>query len=302
MKFVIVTPRQKWGGAIALHVLYQNLINLGHDATIFYTEVYSYKKSLLKRINYWRKWLLYCLGDYKEQKKEPYDWPIKKVRRKYIPFVSKDTIVIYPDTVYGNPLNAKKVVRYFLYYNRFPNDDNAYGDNDLFICYRKQFNDWKLNPSGKMIQPSYFDLDLYKRTNFGERHGTCYIIRKGKNRADLPISFDGPIIDDMPEDKKVEVFNTCERCISYDTQTSYSSIAAMCGCLSIVVPEKGKGRNDYLKDDDVEYGVAFGFSDDEIAYAINTANRVKELYEKCNAEGIEEVKKFVNICEDFFGK
>ena len=302
MKFVIVTPRQKWGGAIALHVLYQNLINSGHDATIFYTEVYSYKKSLLKRINYWRKWLLYCLGDYKEQKKEPYDWPIKKVRRKYIPFVSKDTIVIYPDTVYGNPLNAKKVVRYFLYYNRFPNDDNAYGDNDLFICYRKQFNDWKLNPSGKMIQPSYFDLDLYKRTNFGERHGTCYIIRKGKNRADLPISFDGPIIDDMPEDKKVEVFNTCERCISYDTQTSYSSIAAMCGCLSIVVPEKGKGRNDYLKDDDVEYGVAFGFSDDEIAYAINTANRVKELYEKCNAEGIEEVKKFVNICEDFFGK
>ena len=301
MKFVIVTPRQKWGGAIALHVLYQNLINSGHDVTIFYTEVYSYKKSLLKRINYWRKWLLYCLEDYKEQKKEPYDWPIKNVRRKYIPFVSKDTIVIYPDTIYGNPLNAKKVVRYFLYYNRFSNDEDAYGKNDLFFCYRKQFNDWKLNPSGKMIQPSYFDLDLYKRTNFGERHGTCYIIRKGKNRTDLPISFDGPIIDEMPEEKKVEVFNNSERCISYDTQTAYSSIAAMCGCLSIVVPEKGKGRNDYLTDDDVVYGVAYGFSDDEIAYAINTANRVKELYEKQNAEGIEEAKKFVNICEEYFG-
>lgn len=301
MKFVIVTPRQKWGGAIALHVLYQNLINSGHDATIFYTEVYSYKKSLLKRINYWRKWLLYCLGDYKEQKKEPYDWPIKKVRRKYIPFVSKDTIVIYPDTVYGNPLKAKKVVRYFLYYNRFSNDDNAYGDNDLFICYRKQYNDWKLNPNGYELQTSYFDLDLYKRTNIGERHGTCYIIRKGKNRTDLPISFDGPIIDDMTEENKVSIFNSCERCISYDTQTAYSSIAAMCGCVSIVVPEKGKGRNDYLTDDDVVYGVAYGFSDDEIAYAMNTANRVKELYEKQNAKGIEEVKKFVNICEEYFG-
>ena len=301
MKFVIVTPRQKWGGAIALHVLYQNLINSGHDATIFYTEVYSYKKSLLKRINYWRKWLLYCLGDYKEQKKEPYDWPIKKVRRKYIPFVSKDTIVVYPDTVYGNPLYAKNVVRYFLYYNRFPDDDKAYGDNDLFICYRKQFNDWKLNPNGYELHIPYFDLDLYKRTNFGERKGTCYIIRKGKHREDLPKSFDGPIIDDMTEENKVSIFNSCERCISYDTQTAYSSIAAMCGCLSIVVPEKGKGRNDYLKDDDVEYGVAFGFSDDEIAYAMNTANRVKELYEKQNAKGIEEVKKFVNICEEYFG-
>ena len=301
MKFVIVTPRQKWGGAIALHVLYQNLINSGHDATIFYTEVYSYKKSLLKRINYWRKWLLYCLRDYKEQKKESYDWPIKKVRRKYIPFVSKDTIVVYPDTVYGNPLNAKKVVRYFLYYNRFPNDEDAYGKNDLFFCYRKQFNDWKLNPKGYELHTPYFDLDLYKRTNFGERKGTCYIIRKGKHREDLPKSFDGPIIDDMSEERKVEIFNECEKCISYDTQTAYSGIAAMCGCLSIVVPEKGKQRSDYLSNGEFGYGRAYGFDKEEITFAKQTSHLVEESYRSSNKKGKESVDQFIKLCEEYFG-
>lgn len=301
MKFVIVTPRQKWGGAIVLHVLYQYLIDAGHDAKIFYTEVYSYRKSLLKKINYWRKWLLYCLKDYKEQKKGAYDWPIKKVRRKYMPFVSKDTIVIYPDTVYGNPLYAKNVVRYFLYYNRFPDDDKAYGANDLFICYRKQFNDWKLNPNGCELQTSYFDLDLYKRTNYGERHGTCYIIRKGENRDDLPRTFDGPVIDDMPEKMKVEVFNKCERCISYDTQTAYSGIAAMCGCLSIVVPEKGKNRSDYLSNGEIGYGRAYGFDEEEISFAKNTSRLVEENYRNLNNKGKESVVQFIKLCEDYFG-
>lgn len=296
MKFVIVSPRQKYGGAIVLHSLCKNLDLLGYDSRIFYNEANTTVRGLFGTCIFLCRTIVFLLRDLKDKKIES----VKGCKRKFFPFFSNDTVVIYPESVYGNPLRAKKVVRFFLYHNKYTEDQNAYGKKDLFICYRKQFNDWKLNPNGYELHTPYFDLDLYRRTNYGERHGTCYIIRKGKHREDLPKSFDGPIIDDMPEERKVEIFNSCEKCISYDTQTAYSSIAAMCGCLSIVVPEKGKGRNDYLKADDVVYGVAYGFAEDEIAHAISTANRVKELYEKQNVEGIKEVKKFVNICEEYF--
>jgi len=37
---------------------------------------------------------------------------IKGCKRKLLPCVSKNTIVIYPESVYGNFLKAKNVVRY----------------------------------------------------------------------------------------------------------------------------------------------------------------------------------------------
>ena len=99
--------------------------------------------------------------------------------------------------------------------------------NNLFVCYRQQFNDEVLNPDRYELHTPYFDLDLYRRSNYGDRHGICYIIRKGKNRDDLPNTFDGPIIDDMSEERKVEIFNECEKCI-YSWR--YAS-RAVSGCL-----------------------------------------------------------------------
>lgn len=302
MNFVIVSPRQKWGGAIVLHSLCKNLNEMGYDASIFYTEIYGIgNKPLISKIKYIIKWLQYSIHDYFDERNEKYYKLIKGQKRKFLPFVNSNTIVIYPDTVYGNPLGAKKVVRWFLFHNRYINDSNAYGKYDLFICYRKQFNDWKLNPKGYELHTPYFDLDLYRRTNYGERHGTCYIIRKGKHREDLPKSFDGPIIDDMSEERKVEIFNECEKCISYDTQTAYSGIAAMCGCLSIVVPEKGKQRSDYLSNGEFGYGRAYGFDKEEITFAKQTSHLVEESYRNSNKKGKESVDQFIKLCEEYFG-
>lgn len=46
-----------------------------------------------------------------------------------MPLVDDDTIVVYSDTIYGNPLAAKNVVRWFLYYNRYENCKKVYGNN-----------------------------------------------------------------------------------------------------------------------------------------------------------------------------
>ena len=118
---------------------------------------------------------------------------------------------------------------------------------------------------------SHFDHDLYRQYNFGVREGDCYIIRKGSQRADLPNTFAGPIIDGLKETEIVEIFNKCKYCYCYDTQTFYASIAAVCGCIPIIIPEPGKTKKDYLNESEMYTpGLAWGTSQDEIEYAINT--------------------------------
>lgn len=222
----------------------------------------------------------------------------KNVRKKRVPILDENTIVIYPDVVYGNPLNGGKNIRYLLYYNRFSND--AYSERDMFVCYRQQFNDIALNPSGLELCIPYFDLNLYKRENYGKREGTCYIVRKGKNRTDIPQIDEKLIIDNWPEDEKVKMFNSCKYCVSYDTETAYSTIAALCGCISVVIPEKGKTRSDYIKPTENKYGVAYGFEEKELLYAKETSDLIFDNILRGNQRGKQMVKEFIKIVNDYF--
>lgn len=316
MKFIIVSPRQRSGGPIILCLLAKLLNECGHEARVFYF-LGENKKQDYKPNVFWRNYIKFFIKDTflcilvkipllrRHMKKYAgyYYKPVRGVKRKFFPFFNKEeTIVIYPEIVYGNFLKAEKVVRYLLYYNRFKNDNVAYGKKDLFLCYREIFNDKELNPTCRKMELLNFDSDLYRQTNFGERKGICYIIRKGRERGDLPNYFDGIIVDSLSEEEKVKVFNNCEFCYSYDMQTFYTTVAAICGCTVIQVPESGKTRKDYLKGDDVKYGVAFGDSQDELEYAKNTKCLILERLQEEQKKNIINVKNFIYACEEYFYK
>lgn len=311
-KVVIVSPRQKGGGAVVLHTLCKNLCDLGYDARIFYSIYFGEVKINEHSLLFWAKWLKYTIIDSfycimsridKENTRDYTgyrDITVKGCKRKYLPFVGKNTIVVYPEVIYGNLLRAKKVTRYLLYYYKYKDDIDAYSDTDLFIAYRKEFDDEELNPNHYVCLIAFFDLELYKRYNYGERNGRCYVIRKGEKRSDLPKEFDGIVVDDLPEKEKVKVFNECEWCISYDTQTAYSTIAAICGCKSVVVPEEGKSIDDYLNENDERLGVAIGFSEQELKRAADTTQRAIKRYQDIIANSVIETKRFIEYCEKYF--
>lgn len=146
-----------------------------------------------------------------------------------------------------------------------------------------------------------FDWDLYKQTNFKQRQGVCFIIRKGNTRNDLPKSFDGIIVDQLSEKEKVKVFNSCEYCISYDTQTFYTTIATVCGCKTIIIPEIGKTRSDYLKNNDKKYGVSYGYSAEEIEYAEKTRAKMFEKLGEINELNKQNVNYFIEEITKTFG-
>ena len=314
-KFIIVRPHGWSGGALVLSKLCQLLCEEGYDAKMYYVPsvkvlVTNKKKFILDSIKYDFRFGFYtfakkCKWLQRTTRFQAYSMffreEIKGLKRKWTPFFSRNkTIVVYPEVISGNFLHAKHVVRWLLYYNKFDKDSNAFGEKDLIICYRQIFNDWDLNPKGLKVHLAHFDSALYRRYNFGERKGSCYILRKGKDREDLPSCFDGPVIDfGMDDEKIVKIFNECERCYSYDTQTFYTVIASVCGCIPIIVLEPGKKRLDYLAVEEKGYGRAYGDAPEEIEFAIKTRDKLMQQidYTEHNKKNIME---FLSIISSYF--
>lgn len=302
--FILVGTGGFSGGNIVLRKLGKELEKRGYDVSFFsYSQQYMYQKQslfLLTMIH-----IKYYLKDVFRQiftkiKLRKYSFYPLFLKEKIFPFVSRNTIVVYPEIVYGNPLHAKKIVRWFLFHNRYPNDPDAYNKDDLTFAFRKIFNDFNFNPTCRLLKLNYFNSTLYRRTNYGKRNGNCYIIRKGKNRSDLPQYFDGPIIDDLSEEEKVAVFNRCKYCFDYDTQTFYTTIACVCGCIPIVVMEPGKIKSDYVGPGDKDFGKAFGNTPDQIEYALRTRKKRLELLD-FNKKNQMNVDYFIQEVQKFWG-
>ncbi len=320
MKYVIVSGRQKNGGSIALHKLCSELSDMGQDARIFYVGPLCYYPfdslgHMLANVWFYLYLCVWMILDgmmlafarcfrFLEFVKNngifngyAY-YPIKNCRRKYLPFVDSNTVVVYPDVIYGNPLHARNVVRWQLYYPRYDMNSGAYGKDDVFFFFRALYADHTGILDPQILYLLTFDFDLYKNDNRSDRSGKCYFIRKGKDRNDLPVKYDGPVLDNLSEEKIVESLNRCEYCIFYDTASFYMTIALACGCTVIVVPEPGKTRADYVKQNEAWCGVAFGYDDKEISYARETAHFSIEYLYQMEHDNKAYVLNFVNRCNE----
>ena len=317
-RIIIVRPHCASGGTLVLAALCRLLRDRGIDARLF--DIYAEPKRNTILWKFWLSWIKHVLRfliyplwcrfinnpnspRYKIYHTFLQEKPIDGLKFQWNPFFSrKNTVVVYPERVYGNFLKAKHVVRWLLYYNPYPNDEKAYGKDDLIIAFRSIFNDEKLNPKGYQLQISWFNNQLYRQYNYGKREGNCYIIRKGVNRNDLPTHFDGPIIDDFSEEEKVQMLNKCAYCYSYDLQTFYSAIAAVCGCLSIVVLEPGRRKEDYYSVSELESanGIAFGDSPEERRKALATRSKLLESL-NFTERNRQELDTFLALLQTKFG-
>lgn len=312
MKIVILNSYVYKGGPLVISQLCAELRKLGYDARLLMVPSFpnekctSWKYRML--IIFYQFKVLYAkllknffphVSKFNIEGVDLQYTQLEGVKYYHIPFIGKKTIVVYPETVYGNPLNAKYVVRWLLYYYKFEKDYDAYSKEDLFICYRKVFNSPQLNPNCFEVKINYFNKHLYRQYNFEHREGNCFILRKGKGRHDLPSNFDGPVFDNnMSQEELVDIFNRCKFCYDYDTQTFYAQIAAVCGCIPITMFEKGSDISESRgSEEQNHYGIAWGNSAAQIQYAIETRGLLLQELDftednKLNAE------KFIDILKE----
>ncbi|MFS0774378.1 hypothetical protein [Sphingomonas sp. 1P08PE] len=296
MKFVIVTSSfdDRSGGVVVLHLLAQRLADLGATALLW--------PDNRPRLQYWRNWtnprryvswLLYHLAPHRRAFDcGPFDTKLASIED-----VNDETVVVYPETVNGNPLRARHVARWFLHKPGFHTKHLNYGQDDLFFYYQEAFYNPELGDyKDNRLAITWWNQE-YRQFNYGDREGSCYLIRKG---TDIPLVHDlrgSILIDPLSHRQKAEAFNRTKYFYTYDPYTLYARYAALCGCIPIVVPRSGMTREQWVPYEEERYGLAYG--EEDIGWAVDTrdlllrqitleldmeAAMVRSFIEKCRAE------------------
>jgi len=251
-KIIIYSPSYDTnsGGIIVLHKLCHILLELGYDASLYP----MYKGDF------------YINSTYKSNVSLTY---------------SKDDIIIYPEIVYGNPLNGNNIIRYIMNNGHISlNRKETWGENDFWVYFSDRFYDGIKQKNILHIIDS--KKEYYKDYGIERIHKSCHTFRKNEiakkdiscyvhSKDSIEIGFN------MGDDYLIKLFNTCEKFYSYDTETYLSVLAALCGCESIIVPNKNFNKQTIKDKIPVcKYGIKYG-DDDIIDFETEKKLLYKEL-------------------------
>jgi len=292
MKFVIAADPfdDRNGGVIALHLLCHRLSEAGETALLWPSQPLLQAWRNPRRYLGWARYLL--TGQRRRYRRGPF--PNRLATRRDL----DGAVVVYPEIVAGNPLGARHVVRWLLHRPGFHSGRVDYGADDLFFHYQDAFHDPALGDRRNRLALSWWN-DEYRRWNYGERSGSCYLVKKGRGRPIVHDLRDSTLIDALSSREKAELFNSTAYFYTYDLHTMYARYAAFCGCIPIVVPQPGLAREQWTPHETERYGIAYG--EEDIGWAVATRDRLLHQLTLDRAAEDAMLRSFVRTCQARFG-
>jgi hypothetical protein len=262
LRFVILAPSLSIysGGRIVLHYLCHLLNESGRSAYLYPAE-----RLPLKVVTGTRRYL--SIGRYFAKQLLRHRFRYRTYARWNTPVSfrspGENTIVVYPEKIPGNPLAAKNVVRWLLFGPGKHPESEVFGERDLRVHFQEAFRQSSLSPEldGGLLRISWLPDDIYFQSEEEPRLGTCYMVRKGAGRPIIHDTTDSLLVDGLPHEELAEVFRRKVYFISYDPYTMYSRLAAMCGCIPVVVPLPGVAKEQWRPEPELRLGIAYGFDD-----------------------------------------
>lgn len=211
----------------------------------------------------------------------------------------ENCIVIYPEGIRHNPLNSKNVVRWIL----GPPDISVaetWSSTDMILWYMDYYYDERIGqPDNRMfVMESHLDI-FYDKKQL--RSGSSYCIRKCKepkfihpnDSIFIPYHAAGNLVE------LANLFNTTEKFYCYDNYTFLYTQAALCGCISIVVPDNTKSKQQWLSGSKLnQYGVAYG--EDDIDRAKETLPLLLKEIHQIDLDTKQQIHIFINKCNRLF--
>lgn len=138
---------------------------------------------------------------------------------------NSDAIVIYPEVITNNPLNAKKVVRYLL--NKEAAIDGKpieWNANDFPMAYSKLYKD-----CDTLFYP-IADTDTVNR-NESRKYNSYYVGKGSKYAICPPLPGCQEITTSTLREQFIDILNKSKILFTYDTLTSTNLDAALCGAI-----------------------------------------------------------------------
>lgn len=295
--YIIYVPSydETSGGNIFLHLLAHTLNDLGESAVIWPWHVPPRLtiKALIRQILRRPRNLFSINRAGQKLKTNPH---LITPQARYSD-LRKDSIVIYPEVTLGNPLNAQNVVRWLLY---TPGIRNPFQFTEKELFFRAgEMSDIPALTGGAKDLYLWHINPAYKNENRPNRSGACYTIRKGEGKPRIAETENAICIDGMSHAETARVFNQCAVFYSYDEATFYSQYAALCGCLSVIVPGQYKNRQDWIAAHPLgRFGVAYGL--DDTAHALATRHQVGLMLDEKVKDGVRSVSAFIDVTQKAF--
>lgn len=325
LTYIIDTPGydKKFGGLCALHYLGHALgkfsknkvylttgqtnprwdsVGIDRDAPFFLEENPSFQAKLYRWLTVLKRYVV--LATFKRK--------ITRLQRRLFPnllwhhFDKERTVVIYGETIIGNPLEATHVVRWIMNTPGVSGGNGVYELTDHIFQYHPWFEvDKRYQVRGPLTAIDLdYQLKTYQNKNLPNRKGGAYIIRKGRDKIhdQHPADFicADELLEQMTDEEAATFFNSIETFISYDDMTFISVQAALCGCYSIIIPGEGERSLENLQKINRIKGVAYGFEDRE--WVQKTAHELRPYFEAVNSENLATIKGFYGYCEREFPK
>jgi hypothetical protein len=225
--------------------------------------------------------------------------------------IEDNVITIYPEVISGNPFNAKNVVRYVLYYPGWHAGDKEYNENELVVTYNHEYVKETKYDKSFILTVLYPKLDIMmnhgkKRDKIGLLVRKCKdfdykmnLLNQYKHLLKLPvISIDDEINKCTDLRNLSKIYNTISLFISFDPHSYHSTMAALCGCTSVVIPSKEISSEEFYNVQ--KYGVAYGF--ENIDFAKFTHGKMIENLKEMEKDTFGQCADFVKLLKSHFIK
>lgn len=281
--YLITAPpyNEKSAGQSVLHKMCHELNQLGYEAYLVLMQNPNWPKDMPMTNPHWHT-------------------PVAPMNKSLI----QNSIVIYPEIVTGNPLEAPCVVRYLL------NKEAQFGQglikrsiSDYILIYSNLYG----SGHGKLFIP-HFNFELFNEIgalSFNERTETAWYDGKGIKYGEIgPIEGAMAITRVWPQDRKelATILKKIKFLFTWDSTTSLVAEALMCGAVPVYLRIEPWNLVDLRSTEFGIAGTALSADEAELYRAIHTREQAVQKFRESVAGFRKELLRFVDSSQNHFNK
>jgi len=211
-----------------------------------------------------------------------------------------DAIVIYPESWYGNYLNASNVVRWMIGFP-YKQHVDTWDNKDLWFWYLPYFNTGEFQKNvdnvlyvGESHREIFYDMGE-------QRSGNCWTVRKSTVTPENYVHPEGTFIPYHAAGDLVnlsKLFNSKERFYCYDNYTYLTIQSLLCNTDTIVIPDPSSNKEKFLDGFELNRYIAYGESD--LPRAKSLRNEFFDNVDSIEDNTLKQLDTFVEKCYAYF--
>lgn len=207
-------------------------------------------------------------------------------------------VVVYPETVHGNPLNAKRVVRWVLNRPGLIDGQEIYNDKELIFLYAEAYRSYVKNEiAAKLYMPTIDESIFFNDNNDSCRKLKCFYVGKSRFK---PGYFDPryavEITRNFPSRKDLgNLFRASTVLYCFDNSTIMVYEAIACGCSVMIIPDGTQTLEDFQCQELGMDGIMWGSSDSSVN--VVDVDKFKSKYDDLKNSYSEMLNNFIMITQ-----